>query len=52
MVAPVAEMRGVEVRWGSRAVLDGVDLVLQPGERKGGQPPTVEAAYLRGSMGR
>ncbi|MCS5706511.1 ATP-binding cassette domain-containing protein [Synechococcus sp. FGCU-3] len=33
MVAPVAEMRGVEVRWGSRAVLDGVDLVLQPGER-------------------
>ena len=33
MVAPVAEMQGVEVRWGSQAVLDGVDLVLNPGER-------------------
>jgi phospholipid/cholesterol/gamma-HCH transport system ATP-binding protein len=33
MAAPVAEMQNVEVRWGSRAVLSGVDLVLHPGER-------------------
>ena len=33
MVAPVAELRGVEMRWGARSVLAGVDLVLQPGER-------------------
>ena len=31
MVAPVAELRGVEMRWGARPVLAGVDLVLQPG---------------------
>ena len=29
----------------------GIFRVLQPGERKGGQPPTVEAAYLRGPAG-
>jgi phospholipid/cholesterol/gamma-HCH transport system ATP-binding protein len=33
MVAPVAELRGVEMRWGARPVLAGVDLLLQPGER-------------------
>ncbi len=31
--APVLEMRGVSVRWGSNTVLDGVDLRLEPGER-------------------
>ena len=29
----------------------GIFRVLQPAERKSGQPPTVEAAYLRGSGG-
>ena len=31
--AAVAEMRGLTMRWGERPVLDGVDLVLNPGER-------------------
>lgn len=33
MAAPVAELQGVEVSWGAHAVLAGVDLVLQPGDR-------------------
>ncbi|NBW63750.1 MAG: ATP-binding cassette domain-containing protein, partial [Synechococcaceae bacterium WB4_1_0192] len=31
--APVAEMRDLSVRWGSRSVLAHIDLQLQPGER-------------------
>jgi len=30
---PVAEMANLSVRWGSRSVLEGVDLRLEPGER-------------------
>ena len=30
---PVVEMRDLTMQWGSRPVLDGVNLVMQPGER-------------------